>query len=181
MATDAQGRIVEFQEKPANPKPCPGVEDRALVSMGIYVFDADFLAAELERDARDPSSSHDFGKDLIPRLLAQGRRLVAHRFADSCVNMVGDRPYWRDVGTPRRLLGGQPRPHPCGAGAQSVRRPMADPQPADAAAAGQVRVRQRRAARRRARFPGLQRLHRQRLDGAALDPVLQGAGRGTTA
>ena len=99
MATDAQGRIVEFQEKPANPKPCPGVEDRALVSMGIYVFDADFLAAELERDARDPSSSHDFGKDLIPRLLAQGRRLVAHRFADSCVNMVGDRPYWRDVGT----------------------------------------------------------------------------------
>jgi glucose-1-phosphate adenylyltransferase len=66
--------------------------------MGIYVFDAAFLMEELERDAADPDSSHDFGHDIFPRLAGQPG-VYAHRFADSCVNMVGDRPYWRDVGT----------------------------------------------------------------------------------
>ena len=57
-----------------------------------------FLAAQLDRDAADSQSSHDFGKDLIPALIGQAR-VYAHRFEDSCVNMVGDQPYWRDVGT----------------------------------------------------------------------------------
>ena len=90
--------MLEFQEKPARPRPLPGTSDRALASMGIYVFDAALLCELLERDAADSASSHDFGKDVIPRLLAR-HRVMAHRFADSCVNMVGERPYWRDVGT----------------------------------------------------------------------------------
>lgn len=98
MAVDAGQRVVEFAEKPARPAPMPGRPTHALVSMGIYLFDAELLVAELQRDALDDTSSHDFGRDLIPRLVAQGR-VHAHRFADSCVNMVGDVPYWRDVGT----------------------------------------------------------------------------------
>lgn len=99
MAVDAQGRVVDFQEKPARPAPLPGRHDRALASMGIYVFGTTFVAGELERDAREAASSHDFGKDVIPGLVRRGARVMAHRFADSCVNMVGDQPYWRDVGT----------------------------------------------------------------------------------
>lgn len=98
MEVDANGRVVNFQEKPAHPQPMPGSTDRALASMGIYVFDAALLFDELARDAADPHSSHDFGKDVIPRLLAV-RRVMTHRFADSCVNRVNGRPYWRDVGT----------------------------------------------------------------------------------
>ena len=98
MTVDAQDRIVAFDEKPARPKPLPDRPDRALASMGIYAFDADFLIDQLEHDAADAASSHDFGKDLIPRLVRTAH-VHAHRFENSCVNMVGDRPYWRDVGT----------------------------------------------------------------------------------
>jgi glucose-1-phosphate adenylyltransferase len=98
MAVDAEQRIVAFEEKPARPKPLADKPGRALVSMGIYVFDAAFLVDQLVRDAADPDSSHDFGRDLIPRLLSSAR-VFAHRFENSCVNVVGDRPYWRDVGT----------------------------------------------------------------------------------
>lgn len=99
MAVDDSLRVKGFQEKPAQPATIPGHPDRALVSMGIYVFEAEFLYAELERDAADPNSEHDFGKDIIPSLLARGQKVQAHRFADSCVNMTDGRPYWRDVGT----------------------------------------------------------------------------------
>jgi glucose-1-phosphate adenylyltransferase len=98
MTVDAQDRIVAFDEKPARPTPIPDKPDRALASMGIYVFNADFLVEQLERDAADAQSSHDFGKDLIPYLVGKAH-VHAHRFENSCVNMVGDRPYWRDVGT----------------------------------------------------------------------------------
>jgi glucose-1-phosphate adenylyltransferase len=98
MEVDAAQRIVAFEEKPARPKPMPGKPGRALASMGIYAFDTAFLLGVLERDAVDPGSSHDFGRDVIPRVL-DSARVFAHRFEDSCVNMVGDRPYWRDVGT----------------------------------------------------------------------------------
>jgi glucose-1-phosphate adenylyltransferase len=67
--------------------------------MGIYVFNTDLLIEQLESDALKLDSSHDFGKDLIPELLGSGARVYAHGFGDSCVNMIGDRPYWRDVGT----------------------------------------------------------------------------------
>jgi glucose-1-phosphate adenylyltransferase len=98
MTVDAAQRVVAFDEKPAQPKSLPGKPGRALASMGIYAFNADFLVEQLELDAADPSSSHDFGKDIIPRLV-KSARVFAHRFEDSCVNMVGDQPYWRDVGT----------------------------------------------------------------------------------
>ena len=67
--------------------------------MGIYVFDADFLYEELRADARDRSSGHDFGKDILPRLVKLGIPVHAHRFSESCVNMARGQPYWRDVGT----------------------------------------------------------------------------------
>ncbi|MBI2314269.1 MAG: glucose-1-phosphate adenylyltransferase [Betaproteobacteria bacterium] len=98
VSVNDEGRIVSFAEKPANPLPAPGKTDRVLASMGIYVFNARFLYEQLIRDADDPKSSHDFGKDVIPYLLSR-YRVFAHRFGDSCVNMVGDVPYWRDVGT----------------------------------------------------------------------------------
>ena len=99
VAIDGERRIVAFLEKPAQPPPMPGRTDRALASMGIYVFDAAFLYEVLLRDADDPQSGHDFGQDVIPRLVAQAARLHAHDFATSCVNMSEGMPYWRDVGT----------------------------------------------------------------------------------
>jgi glucose-1-phosphate adenylyltransferase len=99
VAVDAHRRIIAFDEKPAEPAPMPGRPDRALASMGIYAFDAGFLYDELVRDAADPSSGHDFGHDVIPRLLRDGARLRAHEFAGSCVRAAEAMPYWRDVGT----------------------------------------------------------------------------------
>jgi glucose-1-phosphate adenylyltransferase len=98
IAVDEGGRVVRFDEKPADPPSLPGHPDISLVSMGIYVFSHALLAEELARDAADPRSSHDFGHDLLPWLVAKGN-VMAHRFEDSCVNMVNGRPYWRDVGT----------------------------------------------------------------------------------
>lgn len=98
LSVDEQARVVEFAEKPAHPKPLPDAPHHALASMGIYVFKAAFLSEQLKRDAADPASSHDFGKDIIPKLVGS-HRVFAHSFTDSCVNMVGQQPYWRDVGT----------------------------------------------------------------------------------
>jgi glucose-1-phosphate adenylyltransferase len=99
LAIDAERRVVGFAEKPAVPEPMPGHADRALASMGVYVVDAPFLYEEIIRDADDPDSSHDFGKNVIPRLVERGAGIYAHDFADSCVNMSNGVPYWRDVGT----------------------------------------------------------------------------------
>jgi glucose-1-phosphate adenylyltransferase len=99
MAVDDSWRVVAFDEKPANPRALPNDPARALASMGIYVFDTEFLYEVLRREAEDVDSSHDFGRDVIPRLVRSGARVHAHEFVRSCVNMVGDQPYWRDVGT----------------------------------------------------------------------------------
>jgi glucose-1-phosphate adenylyltransferase len=99
IAVDAGMRVVEFQEKPALPTPMPDRFGWALASMGIYVFEADFLYEELLRDAELETSGHDFGGDLIPRFVREGSAVMAHDFADSCVNVVDGVPYWRDVGT----------------------------------------------------------------------------------
>jgi glucose-1-phosphate adenylyltransferase len=99
MHVDDQGVIQSFLEKPADPPPMPGKPDKSLASMGIYVFDTQFLFDELRRDANDPNSSHDFGKDLIPYIVKNGRA-VAHQFDRSCVRSGDDtRTYWRDVET----------------------------------------------------------------------------------
>jgi glucose-1-phosphate adenylyltransferase len=93
------GRIDNFLEKPARPPAIRGKPDRALASMGIYVFTAEFLYAELERDQRDPGSSHDFGKDVIPHIVGRGLA-AAHDFEESCVKTTPEaEAYWRDVGT----------------------------------------------------------------------------------
>jgi len=99
MAVDGSMRIVDFLEKPSSPPSLADKPDRALASMGIYAFSADFLYAELQRDHDDPNSSHDFGRDVIPHIVGRGLA-VAHRFEDSCVTTTPDaEPYWRDVGT----------------------------------------------------------------------------------
>ncbi len=99
MHVDGKDQITEFLEKPADPPGIPGDEKNALASMGIYVFDWKFLRDLLLKDAEDPNSSHDFGNDLIPDIVKNGKAM-AHRFTDSCVRTKADAPaYWRDVGT----------------------------------------------------------------------------------
>lgn len=99
MRVDDQSRVVEFVEKPANPPSIPGNPAKSLASMGIYVFNSQFLYEQLIRDADDPKSSHDFGKDLIPHMVEK-YRVFAQSFEQSCVGMGDDHvPYWRDVGT----------------------------------------------------------------------------------
>lgn len=99
MAVDRDNHITEFVEKPADPPPMPGRPDMSLASMGIYIFNARYLYKELERDMNDADSSHDFGKDIIPRAVRNGQA-SAHPFELSCVSTRhGEAPYWRDVGT----------------------------------------------------------------------------------
>ncbi len=99
MHVDAEDRILSFLEKPADPPSMPGKPDVALASMGIYVFDTQFLFERLREDAADPASSHDFGKDIIPRIVAAGKA-VAHPLERSYVRSSDrSKPYWRDVGT----------------------------------------------------------------------------------
>ena len=98
MAVNDKGRIVDFEEKPANPKSIPSQPDRVYASMGIYVFNARFLFEQLRRDADDPKSSHDFGKDVIPHCVKR-YHCCAQNFKDSCVQDIDKPAYWRDVGT----------------------------------------------------------------------------------
>ncbi|MCH6265874.1 glucose-1-phosphate adenylyltransferase [Neobacillus citreus] len=86
MNTNDELRILEFEEKPSEPK-------NNLASMGIYIFSWNILKEYLEMDARNPDSSHDFGKDVIPRLLEENKKLYAYPF----------KGYWKDVGTVRSL------------------------------------------------------------------------------
>ena len=99
MGVDARDRISSFLEKPADPPGMPGNPDMALASMGIYVFRTTFLFELLRRDAADPESSRDFGKDIIPYVVSSGKA-VAHRFSTSCVKSGAEvEAYWRDAGT----------------------------------------------------------------------------------
>ncbi len=99
MGVDSDNNITSFAEKPVDPTPMPEQPDLCLASMGIYVFNADWLYRELRRDLADPNSSHDFGRDIIPRAVQLGVA-VAHPFAMSCVVTESNKvPYWRDVGT----------------------------------------------------------------------------------
>jgi glucose-1-phosphate adenylyltransferase len=98
MHIDEKNRIIDFFEKPEDPPAMPGRPDVALASMGIYVFEREFLFDQLRRDSADAQSSHDFGKDIIPRLVREAKA-VAHHFSRSCRSSVEAVPYWRDVGT----------------------------------------------------------------------------------
>jgi glucose-1-phosphate adenylyltransferase len=99
MHIDPQRRILQFLEKPAEPPAMPGKPEVALASMGVYVFDADYLFEVLRQDSANPVSSHDFGKDVIPSAVALGQAM-AHPFELSCVRSTQEATaYWRDVGT----------------------------------------------------------------------------------
>ncbi|MFN8857116.1 MAG: glucose-1-phosphate adenylyltransferase [Planctomycetaceae bacterium] len=95
MQVDGQNNVVDFREKPDEPHPMPGDSSQCLASMGIYVFNANFLYEELCQDAMQPGSQHDFGRNIIPRLIGT-RRVQAFPFRDK---NTGHRSYWRDVGT----------------------------------------------------------------------------------
>ena len=99
MKVDETDRILDFVEKPADPPAMPGNPDLALASMGIYVFEAEYLYSLLEQDAANPDSSNDFGGDIIPAIV-KGGKAIAHPFSRSCVRSgLEEVPYWRDVGT----------------------------------------------------------------------------------
>lgn len=95
MSVEEDGRVTALTEKPAEPEPMPGQPDQALVSMGIYVFNRDYLFQALREDAEDFASSRDFGRDLLPRAIARDR-VNAFLFSDP---VTGRQAYWRDVGT----------------------------------------------------------------------------------
>lgn len=95
MAVDEENRVVEFSEKPENPKHVPGNTETALASMGIYIFNRDFLFEQLIKDADEPGSSRDFGKDIIPHVVNK-YRAYAYSFNNK---EEQSQTYWRDVGT----------------------------------------------------------------------------------
>jgi glucose-1-phosphate adenylyltransferase len=99
MAVDEDRKIIEFVEKPSDPPPMPGNDAVSLASMGIYIFTAKYLYELLDADIANPDSTHDFGKDVIPLVVKEGRAM-AHPFSLSCVSSTPEAaPYWRDVGT----------------------------------------------------------------------------------
>ncbi len=99
MHVNEKDEIINFVEKPKDPPTIPGSTTTCLASMGIYVFETKFLAELLRKDAATPGSSRDFGKDIIPYVVKNGKAL-AHRFTKSCVRSpLETEAYWRDVGT----------------------------------------------------------------------------------
>ncbi len=139
MSVDATGRIRRFNEKPAEPESIPGKPEWALASMGVYVFNAEFLYEQLVRDSMEPKTSHDFGKDVIPHVVPR-YRVFAHSFADSCVGSTpGGIPYWRDDGNHRCVLGSEHGAHEGRARSRSLRSALAHLDRTAAIAAGQVR------------------------------------------
>ena len=97
MAIDENQRIVEFTEKPTQPSPLSNDPEKSLASMGIYIFTTDALIDALEQDADNPGSNHDFGQDIIPKLIDK-EKVYAHQFGGS-TGRVSEDDYWRDVGT----------------------------------------------------------------------------------
>ncbi len=95
MTLDEEHRVIRFDEKPVNPQPVPGNPEAAMASMGIYVFNRDFLIETLEADAADPDSDHDFGKNIIPDSIGDCE-VFAYPFHDVKTRAQS---YWRDVGT----------------------------------------------------------------------------------
>jgi glucose-1-phosphate adenylyltransferase len=98
IGVDEADRVIDFKEKPDKPDALPDNPRQAFASMGIYVFNAAFLYEQLIRDADDPKSEHDFGKNVIPQIISK-YRVFAHRFTDSCIGRENQTYYWRDVGT----------------------------------------------------------------------------------
>ena len=94
MSVDEDYRITKFTEKPENPEPMPGKPDKALASMGIYIFSTAYLYASLIADSEEQGSAHDFGKDIVPRSIS-----ICNARAYPFLDNEGNSAYWRDVGT----------------------------------------------------------------------------------
>ena len=171
MAIDGTDRILSFLEKPKDPPGMPDKPDMALASMGIYVFATKFLFDQLRRDAADPNSSRDFGKDLIPHLVKHGKA-IAHRFTDSCVrSRLRGRSLLARRRHARRLLASQHRPDRRDPAARSLRQRMADLDLWRDHAAGEIRARRGWPPRAGDQFAGLRRLHHLRRLAAPLAAV----------
>lgn len=95
LKTDKDGKVLKFSEKPEHPASMPDSNDFALASMGIYIFNTEFLYEQLIKDADDPNSSHDFGNDIIPSVI-DNYQIYTYPFRDV---QSGKQAYWRDVGT----------------------------------------------------------------------------------
>ncbi len=101
LEVDERGKVLAFEEKPKNPRPMPGRPGWALASMGNYIFATGVLVEELSRDASGDASAHDFGRNILPEMVARGREVFAYDFS---LNQIpgaheNERGYWRDVGT----------------------------------------------------------------------------------
>ena len=94
VEVDKKGRVCGFQEKPHEPKTIPGKPDRIFASMGIYLFNRTALVESLEFDAKE-KTQHDFGKNIIPQMVAQQKKVYTYNFVDQ----DGNPEYWRDIGT----------------------------------------------------------------------------------
>ena len=175
LRVDADFRITEFQEKPANPKSIPGRDSHALASMGNYIFSTNALAELLNKDAADPDSAHDFGNDVLPRALGEGYNLKAYDFARNPIpGQEGENTYWRGCWNARQLPRGE---HGSGGGETGIRplqRSVAAAHIGRVLPASQVRSRNRRPARPGPQQPGCRRGYRLRWDGAGFGAVPAG-------
>ena len=102
IEVDDNWKLTGFQEKPkTTPKCIPGRPDMCLASMGNYIFETEVLTDEVKRDALDSNSSHDFGKNIIPKMLNDGRRIYVYDFSQNEYTgmSASERGYWRDVGS----------------------------------------------------------------------------------
>jgi len=96
VEVDKDNLVKDFQEKPASPRTIPGQPEKIYASMGIYVFKRAVIEEELRQDAGDKSSGHDFGKDIIPRMIQRGAKIAVYNFKDENKK---EAQYWRDIGT----------------------------------------------------------------------------------
>jgi glucose-1-phosphate adenylyltransferase len=101
IEADADGRVIAFHEKVQNPPTMPGDPTRCLASMGNYIFSTDKLIAALDKDAKDESSAHDFGRDIVPTMVAEGKKVSVYDFKTNVVPGEDEKGagYWRDIGT----------------------------------------------------------------------------------
>lgn len=97
VEVDSLNKVTNFQEKPKSPKTISGNPDKIYASMGIYVFKHSVIQEELHEDAKGHGSSHDFGKDIIPQMLKEGKKVVAYNFSRPVIS--NEAQYWRDIGT----------------------------------------------------------------------------------
>lgn len=95
IGCDEEFKITDWEEKPADPKPIPGKSDKSFVSMGVYIFNTDVLVRQVIADAKSPTGDHDFGKNIVPRMIGK-HRVYVHAFHEA---HNPESTYWRDIGT----------------------------------------------------------------------------------